>query len=237
MIRESGSTSQNRMLQTLLATGLEAIRGHLELVPLPRHVILFDVGAPIDQLYFVNRGLVSRIKPMTDGRSVAVGAVGSEGMIGLFSLCGIKRAMWEYSIQVPGTAFRIDRGTFDGHVAQCDSSLVLLRGYTEVIIGALAQTAACNRLHSLRQRCCRWLLFAQDSAKSDSFQLTHESLALMLGVQRAGLSLAANSLQQAGLIRYRHGHLTILDRPRLEAESCECYATIRRQLDALLTIS
>jgi CRP-like cAMP-binding protein len=141
--------------------------------------------------------------------------------------------MWEYAVRIPGMALRIDRDIFERKIAQADEAATLLRRYTHLVVDAFSQLAACNRLHSLRQRCCHWLLVAHDSACSDSFPLTHELLALTLGVQRSGVSIAANSLQKAGLIHYKHGRVNILDRTRLETEVCECYATTRKQFDAL----
>jgi CRP-like cAMP-binding protein len=223
----------NRMLKALLSTGLEAIRDHLEPVDLPRRSVLLRVGTPVDHLYFVNRGLVSCVKTMEDGRAVKVGEVGTEGVIGLFTLHGVARAIWEYAVQVPGSAFRIERSIFDSKVAACESAIALLRRYTSVAIDNLSQIAACNRLHSLRRRCCRCLLVGCDSVQTNNFPLTHESLALMLGVQRSGVSTVANSLQEASLIHYRHGRVVILDRRRLEKEACECYTTVRRRLDEL----
>jgi CRP-like cAMP-binding protein len=238
MIQEFGNPNlTNRMLQALLRTRVEPFLNHFEVVELPQHRAIFRAGAPIDHLYFINRGLVSRAKIMADGRAVEVGAIGSEGIVGLFALHGIKGAMWEYVVRVPGTAFRINCDTFDRQIAQTDAASALLRRYTHTVIETLSQTAACNRLHTLRQRFCHWLLLAHDGAHHDSFPLTHELLALTLGVQRAGVSITANTLQKAGLIRYKHGHVTILDRARLEMETCECYAIVRRQFDELFAPS
>jgi CRP-like cAMP-binding protein len=236
MVDELGEAHPgNRLLRALVHARLESIWPHLEPVNLRQHQVLFRAGAPIDHLYFIDRGLVSRVKTMEDGRVVEIGAVGKEGIVGLFAIHGIRGAMWEYAVRIPGTAFRIDRHTFERNIAQADEASALLRRYTHLVVDEFSQIAACNRLHSLRQRCCHWLLVAHDSACSDSFPLTHELLALTLGVQRSGVSIAANSLQKAGLIHYRHGRVNILDRARLETEACECYAATRRQFDALFT--
>lgn len=223
----------NRMLKALQHACHESILNRLELVELPLHRIIFHAGAMIDHVYFINRGLVSRTKIMADGRAVEIGAIGNEGIVGLFALHGIRSAMWDYVVRVPGTAFRIDCDTFERQIMQTGTYSAVLGRYTHAVIETLSQTAACNRLHTLRQRFCHWLLLAHDGARHDSFPLTHELLALMLGVQRAGVSITANALQKAGLIRYRHGLVTILDRPRLEMEACECHAIVRRQFDEL----
>ncbi|TAI66369.1 Crp/Fnr family transcriptional regulator [Bradyrhizobium sp. Leo170] len=225
----------NRLLRALMLARLESILPHLEPVNLRQHQVLFRAGAPIDHLYFIDRGLVSRVKAMEDGRVVEIGAVGNEGVVGLFAIHGIRGAMWEYAVRIPGMALRIDRDTFERKITQAGEASALLRRYSSLVVDAFSQIAACNRLHSLRQRCCHWLLVAHDSAGSDSFPLTHELLALTLGVQRSGVSIAANSLQKAGLIHYRHGRVNILGRARLETEACECYAATRRQFDALFT--
>jgi len=132
---------------------------------------------------------------------------------------------------------RLDRKLFLSEIDRSDDARALMRRYMQFAIGELAQTAACNRLHSMEERCCRWLMIAHDSARSDTFSLTHEFLAMMLGVQRAGVSITASILQRAGYIRYTRGRVTITNRSGLEGAACECYAATRAQLDQLLRLA
>lgn len=195
----------------------------------PRQSI-FRPGEPMEHVYFPDSGLISLVKSMSDGRTVEVGVIGIDGAAGLFSLYEIEWAIWEAVVQAPGEAFRITAAALRQEMGRNEELSRLFRKYTYVFLSELAQTAACNRLHSLEERCCRWLLIAHDSATSDSFPLTHEFLALMLGVQRSGLSITANILQKAGLIRYTRGRITVTDRPGLEDAACECYQTVQAQL-------
>jgi CRP-like cAMP-binding protein len=139
-------------------------------------------------------------------------------------------------VQIPGSAFRIERESLTRHLASDDALRTLILNYLRFAFSQVAQTAACNRLHSLEERCCRWLLTARDSAPSDVFPLTHEFLAMMLGVQRSGVTIAARVMKKAGLIGYSRGEVTILDRSGLESAACECYESLRAQLSALFAL-
>jgi CRP-like cAMP-binding protein len=205
----------------------------LERVDLKQGQVIFRVDAPIVHLHFVEQGLISLVKTMQDGRTVEIGAIGIEGGAGCGALVGMERGILDAMVQVPGTARRIRCDTVRDEIAKSEAARRLVQRYVRFAVGELAQTAACNRLHSLEQRCCRWLLIAHDSAGSDAFPLTHEFLAMMLGVQRAGVSLTAKALQKVGLIRYSRGRVTVVDRPGLEAAACECYGTVRAQFDRL----
>lgn len=234
MLRLPGDRkAANRILLALPQPVFDHIRPELELVDLVRGQIVYHVDAPINHVYFVDRGLISLVKTMRDGRMVEVGAIGIEGVTGSNALFGMEAAILESIVQVPGTAFRIGSAIMREHMARHEALRGIIRDYARFAVAQLAQTAACNRLHSLEERCCRWLLIAHDSARSDSFRLTHEFLAMMLGVQRSGLSLTASILQKAGFIRYSHGVVTVTDRPGLEATACECYASIQVHLDRL----
>jgi CRP-like cAMP-binding protein len=195
--------------------------------------LIDHVDAPIEYLYFVNRGLVSVVKTMQDGRTVEIGAVGIEGVTDANALFGLGTAVLETIVQVPGSALRIRLGTLRQEMENDDALRITMQGYARFAFGQLAQTAACNRLHSLEERCCRWLLIAHDSALADTFPLTHEFMAMMLGVRRSGVSIAASMLRKAGLIEYARGRITIKDRPGLEEASCECYGTLQTELDKL----
>ena len=223
----------NRLLLTLPQASLERIAPHLEPVDLAAGQVIYYPKAPIRHSYFITRGLVSLVTTMKDGRSVATGAIGIEGITGPDALFGITHALSECTVQIPGTALRITPDILRREMAQSAAVRELLQGFVQTIVSQLAQTAACNRLHSLLERCCRWLLIAHDSARSESFSLTHEFLAMILGVQRAGISIAAHNLQEAGVIHYHRGHITIANRQGLEATACECYERIRAQYDQL----
>jgi CRP-like cAMP-binding protein len=229
--RLGGSDVANRILLALPAASWERVKANLKLVDLPYRKVIFAAGAPVEHLYFVNRGLVLLFKRMEDGRSVEIGAVGIEGIVGLYSLYGIESALWDSIIQIEGDAFRIDRQWLLGEMRRNDELREFLQRCHYIAISRLAQIAACNRLHSLRQRCCLWLLIAYDGARSDTFAVTHEFLAMMLGVQRVRLSIMAKSLQMSGIIQYTRGRITIVDRSALERAACECYRTIHTQFD------
>ena len=214
----------NRFLGALPPSTLDRIRLALEPVALERGQTIGRVNHRIEHLYLINRGLVSLVKSMRDGRTVEIGAVGIEGVTDPNVLCGIDRTVLEAVVQVPGSALRIRVDPLR-QIMRHDAALQsLMQHYVRFTFAQLAQTAACNRLHLLEERCCRWLLIAHDSAGSDTFPLTHEFLAMMLGVQRAGVSTAANFLRKAGLISYTHGVVTVTDRRGLERMACECHS-------------
>jgi CRP-like cAMP-binding protein len=192
----------------------------LELRILTKGEVIDTLDKPIEYLYFVNRGLISFVKTMQDGRSVEIGVAGIEGISNPYALLGINKAVLETFVQIPGTAFRIKRDKLREMTDRDDALHEALEKYSHFSVAAFAQTAACNRLHYIEERCCRWLLIAHDSARSDTFSLTHEFLAMMLGVQRAGVSITANALQKAGLIQYRRGQVTITNRSGLEEAAC-----------------
>jgi CRP-like cAMP-binding protein len=204
---------------------------HCEHVELASGQVIYAAAAMIEYAYFVNSGLVSLVKVMEDGRSVEIAAVGSEGLLGLFAAYGFDRALVDHIVQVPATALRIPRKALQDAILKHDALRRVMTRYLLLVAEQLAQVSACNRLHSLEQRCCLWLLVAHDNAFSDQFQLTHEFLASLLGSQRSSVSTTANALQKRGLIRYLHGRISILDRAALESAACECYRTRHIQID------
>jgi CRP-like cAMP-binding protein len=231
------TSTSNRLLQALPESIAERLWPELQPVELVRQQMLHSVHKPIRYLYFVESGLVSSVKTMHDGRMIEVGVVGVEGATGAMAVVlGAGSAVVDSIVHVPGSARRIGWDSLHSAMRASPSLHSLMQRYAHLAIGQLAQTAACNRLHPLEQRFCRWLLVAHDSTPSDSLPITHEYLAMMLGVQRTGVSLTANILQRAGLIRCGRGHVDIVDRPRLEAIACECYATLRHDLDGLFAV-
>lgn len=213
----------NKLLCSLPAASLAMLMPHLDPVELPAGMVIDHVDGPIEKLFFVNRGLVSLVKVMQDGRTVEVGAVGIEGVTDPNALFGIDRAVIETMVQVPGTAFSIDR-TILKHSLEHDPVVArAMQQYARYAYGKLAQTAACNRLHTLEERCCRWVLTCHDSALCDTLPLTHEFLGMMLGAPRSSVSLVAKVLQRAGCIDYSRGMMRVVNRASLADAACECY--------------
>ena len=172
---------------------------------------------------------------MKNGAASEVGTIGNEGIVGLPVVLGDKRAPTSVYVQVPGVGLRMRSGLFWEAMEQSPTIRRLLLHYAHAFFNQVAQSAACAHHHPLEQRCCRWLLMTHDRMNSDEFLLTQEFLAMMLGIRsRPGVTIAAGALQRAGLIRYKRGHVTILDRPGLEQRSCECYEISKREFDRLL---
>ncbi|HTZ56108.1 MAG TPA: Crp/Fnr family transcriptional regulator [Candidatus Acidoferrum sp.] len=225
--------SANRVLRSLSKEAQAELWPHFERVAMDQGHVYNSANARIEHLYFVERGLVSLVKVMKDGRTIEIGAVGIEGVADPCGIFDAERAILESVVQIPGTALRIERNVLARKIAHNGAILHALRRYTAVALNQFMQTAACNCLHSIDQRACRWLLIAHDSALADTFPLTQEFLAMMLGVQRASVSIAAQTLHRAGLIEYTRGRVTIVDRAGLERAACECYGTLREQLNDL----
>jgi CRP-like cAMP-binding protein len=171
---------------------------------------------------------------MANGAAAEVGTIGNEGVVGLPPLFGDDRAPTSVYVQVPGTGLRMKATLFQQEFARSASMRAVMLRYAHAFFNQVAQSAARNHFHSLQQRCCRWLLMTHDRMQSDEFLLTQEFLAMMLGVQRTGVTVAAGALQRAGLIRYKRGNVTIIDRPGLVRRSCECYGVSKREFDRLL---
>lgn len=223
----------SRLLQAFPSTSLERLQDHLEPVVFDQGTSIYHVGSPIRRLYFIERGFVSIVKTMQDGRTIEVGTKYNGDAVGLFGVYGIETSTWDSIVQVPVKAWRLDNEALRAEIQINPAVKKLLDRYTYLVLSGLTQTAACHRLHSLKQRFCRWLLLAQDGAQSGTLPLTHETLALMLGVQRSGVSIVASAFQKQGVLRNHRGRLTILERPVLEAEACECYETSSRAMDNL----
>jgi CRP-like cAMP-binding protein len=233
---DAGEGIANLLLQSLPQATLKRLQPALELVTTTKGAVVDRADRPVRYLHFVNRGLISLVKTMEDGRTVEIGVVGIEGITQTYTLFGINKAPLETMVQVRGSAFRIKHDILKDCMVEDDKLREALEKYVRFALLAFAQTAACNRLHHLEERCCRWLLIAHDNALSDTFLLTHEFLAMMLGVQRAGVSIAASFLQKAGLIEYRRGQVTIVSRSGLEDAACECYGNMRAEFRKLFGI-
>jgi CRP-like cAMP-binding protein len=224
----------NRLLLALPPAALDRILRISEPVSLTKRQQIEAVGQPIKHIHFVNRGLVCAAKSMEDGRVVEIAAIGTEGVAEFVALLGMDTSLVDMVVRVPGTAIRIKREALM-HEMENDKPLrQLMQDYVRFGLREVARHIACNRLHHLDQRCCRWLLIAHDHALSDEFPLTHEDLAMMLGYQRAGVSIAMASLVRAGLIEHKRGKVIVSNRPGLEAAACECYREMQDELDEFL---
>lgn len=226
MVRLDGNVA-NRILLSLPPSSLRRLEPFLDLRTMHRGEAIDRVDREIEYLYFVNCGLISLVKTTQDGRSIAIGAIGIEGISNAHATVGMNIAILDATVQIPGSAFRIRRGSLIKVVAEDSALRLAIERYMHFSAAAFAQTAICNSLHHLEKRCCRWLLTAHDSARSDTFPLTHDILATMLGVQRAGVSLTAKALQKHGFVQYKHGQITITNRSGLEETACECYGAMR----------
>src|SRR6202158_5657753 len=219
----------NRLLARLPPADYQRLFPRLQLVPLEFKHVLYEARSPIDYAYFPNRGVVSALTVMVDGRAIEVATVGDEGMVGLPLLVGAKTTANRMIVQVPGEALRMGADVLSGEASRASPLRRLLVLYHGAFLLQVSQAVACNGLHSVHQRCCRWLLMTQDRAHSDVFPMTHELLAEMLGVRRSTVSEVLEPLKEQGLIRYSRGKVTVLDREGLEAGSCECYRRINEE--------
>jgi CRP-like cAMP-binding protein len=234
LMSSSNPLLSNKLLASLPAGTIETIGAELRRVDLVRGAVVYALGAQVDYLYFIIRGLASLVMTMSDGRMVEIGAIGPEGVTGVNALFDVDTAPFETVIQIPGEAYRIPVRKISGIMRRNPSVHDLMEGYVHVVLGQIAQTAACNRLHSTEERFCRWLLLSHDAARSDAFQLTHEFLAVMLGVHRVSVTHIAGEFQRMGIIRYHRGQMKILDRPALQRKACECYAAVQERAAQLL---
>jgi CRP-like cAMP-binding protein len=225
---------ENRLLAALPRKEYERLLPKLENASLSYKESLYEADKPIEYVYFINSGVVSLIVIMEGGAIVEVGTIGNEGMVGISVFLGANTIPGKAIVQVPGDGMRMKSGTLRNEAKNGGPLHNVLRRYTQALLNQIAQSAACNRTHSIEQRCARWLLMTHDSVRSDEFLLTQEFLSLMLGVRRPSVSTVANKLQKAGLIRYSRGRITIVDRQGLESVSCECYRIIKEEYDRLL---
>jgi CRP-like cAMP-binding protein len=209
---------------------------HLRRVPLGYRQSLYRAHQRLGFVYFIETGVGSLVNTMANGDAAEVGTIGNEGMVGLPLLLADNRASTSVYIQVPGTGLRMNAARFSTELAASATMRTVMLRYAHALFNQVAQSAACNHFHTLQQRCCRWMLMTHDRMQSDEFLLTQEFLAMMLGVQRTGVSAAAGALQRAGLIRYRRGLVTILDRRGLQQRACECYGLSKREFDRLLGV-
>ncbi|HKO23262.1 MAG TPA: Crp/Fnr family transcriptional regulator [Chloroflexota bacterium] len=227
-------SSANRLLAALPRAEYLRLLSYLEPVSLEYRQSLYDAHTPIPYVWFIERGVASVIRAMKDGTLIEISVIGHEGMVGLPVFLGSESTPSQAIIQIPGAGQRMPVAVFRREVPAGSPLHDLLHRYTQTLINQMAQGMVCNRMHSIAQRCARWLLLTHDRVDSDQFPLTQQFLAQMLGVRRASVGTMAGKLQKAGLIRYSRGVITILDRPGLEAAVCECYQIIEAEYDRLL---
>jgi CRP-like cAMP-binding protein len=224
----------NRLLGLLTLRDYNRLRPHLQHIPLEYKQSLYRANKQIEFAYFIETGVGSLVNTMANGDAAEVGTIGNEGLVGLPLVFGDDRSPTSVYVQVPGAGVRMKATLFTEELARSASMRAVMLRYAHAFFNQVAQSAACNHFHTLQQRCCRWLLMTHDRMQSDEFLLTQEFLAMMLGVQRTGVTSAASALQRSGLIRYKRGNVTIIDRRGLRRLSCECYGVSKREFDRLL---
>jgi CRP-like cAMP-binding protein len=233
-ISSSHSPKQNHLLAALPAEDYARLLPDLDLVPMPLGEALYESGGLLQHVYFPTTSIVSLLYVMENGASAEIAVVGNEGILGVSLFMGGETTPSRAVVQSAGHGYRLKAQLLKNEFNRAGPALHLLLRYTQALITQMAQTAVCNRHHSVEQQLCRWLLLSLDRLDSNQLNMTQELIANMLGVRREGVTEAAGKLQRAGLIRYGRGHITIIDRPRLEQEVCECYAVVKREFDRLL---
>jgi CRP-like cAMP-binding protein len=225
---------QNRLLASLPNEEWDRWYPLLERIEMPLGSVVYEAGVALPYVYFPTTSIVSLLYVMENGSSAEIAVVGNEGIVGISLFMGGESTSSRAVVQSAGSGCRLEAEIMKSEFGRSGPVLHLMLRYTQALITQMAQTAACNRHHSLDQQLCRWLLLSLDRLRSDELIMTQELIANMLGVRREGVTEGALKLQKAGLIRYSRGHITILDRAGLEARSCECYAVVKREYDRLL---
>jgi CRP-like cAMP-binding protein len=231
------SIAKNKLLATLPEDACQRILPHLQEVSLALGEVLYESGGPQEFVYFPTTAIVSLLYTMENGQSAEMAVTGYEGVVGIALFMGGGSMPSRAVIQSGGQALRMKARTMQAEFDRGNSFHKALLRYTMALITQMSQTAVCNRLHSLDQQLCRWLLLSHDRLRTNELVMTHELISNMLGVRREGVTLAAGHLQKAGLISYRRGRISILDRAGLEARVCECYKVIKNESDRLLGVS
>jgi CRP-like cAMP-binding protein len=224
----------NQLLAALSPEAKDRIFPHLEAIPMPLGKILYEAGDPIRYVYFPADCIVSLLYVMENGASAEISVVGYEGLVGGTLCTGGETALCRALIQSEGTGYRLPSRIFLEEFNRHGELMRMALRYTQVLITQMTQTAVCNRHHTIKQQLCRWLLLSLDRLPSNDLVMTQELIANMLGVRREGVTEAAGKLQKVGAIKYRRGHIKILDRPKLEDLTCECYGVVKRETDRLL---
>ena len=229
------SPSQNYILAALPAAEFARLAPHLELVPLLLGQSLYQPGSQLQHVYFPTTAIVSLLYVLESGSSAEIAGVGNEGVLGISLFMGGDTTPSSAVVQTAGHGYRLQARLLKDEFNRAGLMLRLLLRYTQALLTQMCQTAACNRHHSIEQQLCRWLLLTLDRLPSNELVMTQELVASALGVRREGITEAAGRLQRAGIIRYRRGHLAVLERSGLEAGACECYAVVKKELARLLS--
>ncbi len=224
----------NHLLSVLPETESERLASHLVLVKMPLGKVVYESGDQLDHVYFPTTSIVSLLYVLEDGASAEIAIVGNEGLVGISLFMGGETTPSRAVVQSAGEAYRLGAHILKEEFRRAGPVQRLLLRYTQALITQMAQTAVCNRHHSIDQQLCRWLLLSIDRLPSNELKMTQGLIANMLGVRRSGVTEAALRLQDAGLIRYRHGHIEVLDREGVETRVCECYGVVKREFDRLL---
>jgi CRP-like cAMP-binding protein len=230
----SYSPLQNHLLAALPAAERDRVFPHLKLIPMPLGRVLYEPGDSLPNVFFPVDSIVSLLYVMENGASAEISVVGNEGLIGIALFMGGETTPSRAVVQSAGAAYRLSGRRLKDEFHRHGMMQVLLLRYTQALITQMAQTAACNRHHSVDQQLCRWLLLSLDRLASNHLVMTHELIANMLGVRREGVTDAAGRLHKRGVIRYARGEITVLDRSQLEQLCCECYAAVKKETDRLL---
>jgi CRP-like cAMP-binding protein len=224
----AGKPVSNLILLSISDSDYGSLRPYLEYVSLPNHLVLHEGGGKLESVYFPNRGLISLVVVMKDGKTAEAGIVGNEGFTGTPAAVGLSRSPLQAVVQITGDGFRVDVAALQNTLESTPRLQLMLSRYAVVQGMQVAQTAACNRLHDIKQRLARWLLMTQDRVDSESLPITHDFLATMLGTDRPSVSLAAGAFQRKKLIEYTRGAVKIVNRKKLEDSACECYGIIQQ---------
>jgi CRP-like cAMP-binding protein len=231
----SHTPKENHLLAGLPAADYERLSPHLELVHMPLGEVLYESGGRLQHVYFPTTSIVSLLYVMADGASAEIAVVGNEGVLGISLFMGGETTPSRAVVQSAGYGYRLKSQLLKQEFKRAGPMMHLLLRYTQALITQMSQTAVCNRHHSVEQQLCRWLLLSLDRLASFELTMTQELIANMLGVRREGVTEAAGKLRHAGVIRYNRGRITVLDRPRLEQEVCECYSVVKKEFDRLLS--
>ncbi len=224
---------QNKLLNALSNEAQERIFPQLKLVSLPLGKVIYEASQKLDYVYFPTNCIISLLYVMEDGASAEISVIGNEGLVGIAVFMGGESTPSRAIVQSAGSAYRLPAAELRKEFnSEPDMRLLLLR-YTQSLITQMAQTAVCNRHHNIDQQLCRWLLLSLDRLPSNNLTMTQELIANMLGVRREGVTEAAGKLQKLGIITYKRGHICVIDRPRLEIQSCECYQVVKSETDRL----
>jgi len=224
----------NHLLATLPQAEFERWLPMLEWVDLPLGQVMYESGRQMSHVTFPTTAIISLLYVMENGASAEIAVVGNEGIVGISLFMGGETTPSRAVVQSAGQGYRLRASAMTDEFDRAGPAMHLMLRYTQALITQMAQTAVCNRHHSLDQQLCRWLLLSLDRLKGSELVMTQELIANMLGVRREGVTEGALKLQKAGLIRYARGHITVLDRPGLEARTCECYAVVKKEYDRLL---